>query len=582
MKRIFTLLVLLSTLVATLRAEGISPERAENIARKVLGGATRSSDVCLVWDSSIFAQTRVELSEPTFYVVTSTLGRGFVVVAGDDAVVPVLAYSTNYYAPLSDNLPKNFEGWLRYVDRVVSDARDRGLKANNATAQLWSQEYTPVDAVMLNTARWSQVAPYNNQCPVESGAHSLTGCTQTAMAIIMKHHRWPEAAKGTTEPYETIYGLAVPQRDINHSYDWDTMLETYVEGEYNDVEAEAVATLMADLGYAFKANYTAVDTSALPDIEVLYNNFGYSPASRMIISTNPGITYDSWVALLRREIESNRPIFYVGYTAENSGHAFVLDGVDANDYFHVNWGWNGLYDGFFMLDNLMLDNYHFTERHWGIFGMYPMRDGEADNWLGLASGGIVLSETDFERDKPFIVESLSYVNNSTFLVFDGKVRLGVCNAQGEWKSWASEASDVSLRSTYQDSKVNIEATITHDIEQGDMLCAYYCSDDSEKWYRMYGSADGAVDSVVLKYAPIGDTTSMSFDKESGLLIVKYDYDVKSALSLLGESVENGVTISRGRMVVDTKYLVSGAEYSIKLCREDVEDKTISFKFNKEK
>lgn len=568
-------------LVGSLSAEMVSPERAADIARGVLGTTTRSCDVRVAWDSSIFAETRVELVEPTFYVVTPELGEGFVVVAADDAVVPILAYSLSYYAPLSGNLPKNFEGWLRYVDRVVRDARERGLKPNKATAQLWNEEFVPGDAVMLNTARWSQVAPYNNQCPIESGAHSLTGCTQTAMAIIMNHHRWPVAATGTTEAYTTVGGLDVPARDINHTYDWDNMLETYLEGEYNDIEAEAVATLMADLGYAFKANYTAIDTSALPDMNVLYKNFGYSHATRQIVSTNSGITFDYWVTLLRREIESNRPIYYVGYTSEAAGHAFVLDGVDANDYFHVNWGWNGLYDGFFMLDNLRLEDYHFTERHWGIFGMQPMRDGEADNWMGLASGGIVLREKEFEKDKPFVVESLTYVNNSTILVFDGKVRLGVCNAQGEWKSWASKASDVYLLSTFQDSKLNIEATITDDIEPGDMLCAFYCSDLSDKWYRMYGSADGVCDKVVLKYSPIGDTTSMSFDKKSGVLVVKYDSDVKSALYLLGESVESGVTISRGRMVLDTKYLISGADYTILLRREGVEDKMISFKFNKE-
>ena len=415
MRRIFTLLLLLVCLVGAVRAERVPEQRVLTIAGQVLGSATRSGDVRVAWDSSLFADTRVELVEPTFYVVTPASGAGFVVVAADDALVPVLAYSTTYYAPLSDNLPKNFEGWLRYVDRVVREARARGLKANKMTAQLWNEEFVPTDAVMLNTARWSQVAPYNNQCPIESDAHSLTGCTQTAMAIIMNHHRWPVSAKGTTEAYTTQGGLNVPSRDINHTYDWDNMLETYVEGEYNDIEADAVATLMADLGYAFKANYTSIDTSALPDMSVLYNNFGYSHASRQIISTNPGISFDSWSALLRREIESNRPIFYVGYTTERAGHAFVLDGVDANDYFHVNWGWNGLYDGFFMLDNLRLDQYHFTERHWGIFGMHPMRDGEVDNWMGLASGGIKLSQTEFERDKPFVVESLSYVNNSSLL-----------------------------------------------------------------------------------------------------------------------------------------------------------------------
>ena len=83
----------------------------------------------------------------------------------------------------------------------------------------------------------------------------------------------------------------------------------------------------------------------------------------------------------------------------------------------------------------------------------------------------------------------------------------------------------------------------------------------------------------MKYAPIGDTTSMSFDKMSGLLVVKYEDSVKSALYLLGEYVETGVTISKGRMVLDTKQLQRGMAYTIYLERKDVEQKSIMFTLN---
>ena len=216
---------------------------------------------------------------------------------------------------------------------------------------------------MLNTARWSQGEPYNRYCPMDGDYRSITGCAQTAMAVIMHYYRWPEAATGVTEPFTTMTkGIEVASRDLNHAYDWDNMLETYVEGEYNAVQAEAVATLMADLGHAFKAEYTAVDTGAFPDMWALYQNFGYSPACTLTMRENYSDEY--WNTLLRREIEDNCPVFYAGYTAEGAGHAFVLDGVDANDYFHVNWGWGGIYDGFFLIDGLMIgEEYLFAGSH---------------------------------------------------------------------------------------------------------------------------------------------------------------------------------------------------------------------------
>ena len=577
MKRILTLLLILSTIVATAHAEQVSADRAMDIARNVLGQTTRSISLYVAWDSSLFAQTRVERIEPTFYVVTPTSGEGFVIVAGDDAIAPVLAYSTSYAAPIAKVLPPNFEGWLRYVDSVVRYAREHNIVADKATAQLWSEGYTPVDAIMLNTARWSQLEPYNIYCPIDNGQHSLTGCTQTAMAVIMYHNRWPERAKGVTEAYTTAYGLDVAKRDLNHSYDWDNMLETYVEGEYNDAQAEAVAVLMADLGHAFKADYTSAETGAFPDMLALYEKFSYSPASSIMMRKNYSDSF--WTTLLRNEIEANRPIFYSGYTVEDAGHAFVLDGVDANDYFHVNWGWGGVYDGFFLINNLLLDVYLFDTSHWAVLGMHPMRDGKVDNWLCLVGSGLKLSTTEFERGVPFNVESITLGNYSQ-LDFKGKVRVGVCDMYGEFKSWATEAQNLELPSIYGGGCGAMTAVIESDIIAGDRLVVYYCADGTDKWYRIMPMAEDACAEVVLKYAPIGDTTSMSFDKQSGLLVVDYDDDVKSALYLLKEYVESGVTITRGRMVVDTKLLNSDAEYTILLRREGVEDKNIRFKINK--
>ena len=557
----------------SVEAKEVSPSVAVSIAQEVLG-ATRSGDVAVAWDSSVLGTTRSTCEAPTFYVVVAQSGSGFVIVSGDDAIVPILAYSTQYTAPMADVLPANFEGWLRYVDSAVRFAREHDVVADKSTAQKWSDGYKPVAATMLNTARWSQVTPYNNECPIDNGAHSLTGCTQTAMAIIMYHNRWPERAKGTTEAYTTKYGLEVAARDLNHAYDWESMIETYVEGEYNDVQAEAVAVLMADLGHAFKAEYTATDTGAMPNMLSLYQNFGYSHAST--ITTRNTFNTDSWLSKLRRDIEAGNPIFYAGYTAEWAGHAFVLDGVDANDYFHVNWGWGGVYDGFFMIDSLTLgDEYLFDTQHWAVFGMRPLRDGEVDNWLTLTNKGLVVSTKEFERGKPFNVEPIPMGNYSQ-LDFMGEVRVGVCGADGELKSWATEPQKFDLPSFYATSCNGMSAVVNDEIVEGDRLCAFYRSNGSDKWFKMQPHVDNACAEVVMKYAPIGDMTSMSFDKESGLLIVKYEDDVKSALYLLGSYVETGVSITKGRMVIDTKSLNKDAAYTIYLERKDVEEKSIMF------
>lgn len=573
MRRVILLFAIVLVAVCGASAKKVSSAVALRIASEIFGNTTRGGAAVVAWDSNDMFATRSGDEAPTFYVVTPEYGVGFVIVAGDDAVRPILGYSTTYPIAKAEFLPENFAGWLRYIDAAVRYARQCGAEADDAVAQLWSESYKPVGAMMLNTARWSQLAPYYNQCPMDGDSHSLTGCTQTAMAIIMYHHRWPERVKGVTEAYTTAGGIYVPSRDLNHAYDWDAMLETYIEGKYSDKEAEAVAVLMADLGHAFKATYTAVDTGAFPDMLALYEKFGYSPASNIAVRRNYSNEY--WVAMLRREIESSRPVFYAGYTAEGSGHAFVLDGVDDNNYFHVNWGWGGMCDGFFLVDNLMLDKYLFDTQHWAVLGMHPMRDGEIDNWLYITSAGLKASTTTFESGVPFEINPISVANYSQ-LSFSGDVRVGVCNAKSEVKSWATESQHLDIPSLYGASCDRMKAVIADEIAEGDRLALFYRSSSSQKWFKVEAFAENATSEIVLKYASIGSTTSMTFDKISGELVVDYEDDVKSALYLGSEYIESGVTINKGIMRVDTSQLQRDATYTIYLERRGVESKSIAF------
>ena len=325
MRRLLFALLLLFT-VSGVAAKEVSPSVAIEVARGVFGDTTRSSELCVAWDSQLLNPTRA-YTAPTFYVIVPKSGQGFAIVAGDDCVAPILAYSTQYSVSQGTVLPPNFEAWLRYVDSVITYARIHSIVASETTVRLWSEDYTPVNATTLHTARWSQYMPYNKYCPKDEGALSLTGCTQTAMAIIMHYNRWPEAAKGVTEPFTTLAkGINVPARDLNHFYDWDNMLYEYVEGEYSEAEGDAVAVLMADLGHSFKADYSAIGTAALPNNTAMYENYGYSPSCYYAMRDYYSV--DNWNALLRSEIDASRPVFYSAYTADEAGHAFVIDGYD--------------------------------------------------------------------------------------------------------------------------------------------------------------------------------------------------------------------------------------------------------------
>ena len=573
MKRLFLFFVAI-VVCGFVSAHEVTPERAEIVAQQMLSvDATRYGAVSLVWDSSRLGTTRSSAA-PSFYVFAKSDMRGFVIVAGDDVLPPVLAYSFNYPAPDSGELPPSFEAWLRHVDRAVEYARKHDLEPRPSVVRRWGEGYTPQNATMLHTARWSQLEPYNLECPIDGDALSLTGCTQTAVAIIMKHYRWPERAVGTTMAYTTLtQGIYVPERDLNHAYDWDNMLETYVEGEYNHTEAQAVATLMADLGHSFMADYAALGTGANPNSEALYKNYGYSPANNIFFRKNYSDSY--WNDMLRREIEAGNPVWYSGFMADYSGHAFVLDGIDDNNYFHVNWGWGGAFDGFFTLDALILEEYEFDYGQYALLNFVPMRGATFENWLTLYSTGLELDAVEFVKGAQFTINSL-LISNITAVEFSGQVRVAHCDKEGRRKAWVSEAEEFNLPPQYYGSCGPIGCKLTESVEEGDRLRAFYAAKDSDEWFVMYPYSENATWDYVMRYAPIGATTSFDYDKPSQIIVVDYDDDVKSALYQDGNYVEDGVEIVRGKMTINAARLAPGFTYTVLLVRKGVEERTFTF------
>jgi hypothetical protein len=76
-----------------------------------------------------------------------------------------------------------------------------------------------------------------------------------------------------------------------------------------------------------------------------------------------GYTQTAWENLLKAELDADRPIEYAGYDNSGGGHAWVCDGYQGTNYFHMNWGWGGYGNGYFYLTNLNPPGYTFTWGH---------------------------------------------------------------------------------------------------------------------------------------------------------------------------------------------------------------------------
>ena len=444
MRRSLLLLALfLSTL--TVWAERIDVTTARKVAKTVAtqnSGGLRSAadDLSLVYaaapgkDCSILRSGTVE-GLADYFVFNFPNNKGFAIVSGDDRVYPVLGYSDEgQFDP--DNLPENLRGMLAYYQNQISWAEEKGIESTPAIADEWNRYLSGTglraagENVLLETAKWDQYEPYNLQTPLIGEQHALTGCVATATAIIMRYHKYPSrVANPPTKNYYKVRGAGIEESVTYDAYDWKNMPLVYLRGEYSDVEANAVAALMWNIGANVEMNYGLYEdggssaSSALA-IRALREVFGYSAGARHLYKED--YRWDEWKTLLRKELDENRPVLYNGRNNE-SGHAFVCDGYKEGEAFHINWGWGGSSNGYFLLTALDPDG-----------GNDPYSN-ESAMGIGIqkpSTGDKTICELRYRAltGKPSATETFNVSANIVNVGsedFDGLLNIAVVNEQGK-------------------------------------------------------------------------------------------------------------------------------------------------------
>lgn len=285
-------------------------------------------------------------------------GGGFVIVSNDDRTIPVLGYSeTDSIDP--DNMPDNMRAWLQgYADEIAwLEQNNITTTAAGRTSELRRAGGHSTAAISpLLTTTWSQGAPYNNLCPFYSGdERSVTGCVATAMAQVMNYHQWPkEATKAIPGYTSSTHSIDLTEGLPATTFDWANMKDSYSENNETADEAKAVATLMQYCGYSIQMDYGSSSYAQTKRVAVaLKDYFDYNTTTTQYVSRNY-YSAEEWADLIYHELANNRPVVYSGFTP-SSGHAFVCDGYkyeNETDFFHINWGWSGTSDDYFVLSAL--------------------------------------------------------------------------------------------------------------------------------------------------------------------------------------------------------------------------------------
>jgi len=396
MKRILTLALLWAISLSMIGGpidENTAKKLAENFWKENHIMAVRNGKVFLnKTDNAQFVNVAPQCGYSEFYIFNNNVGKGYVIIAADDCVTPILGYSyeNNFDAEI---LPPNLKSWLDGYALQISAAVSIKAPATEEIRKDWEclrqGKALPIKSETavspLVATKWSQSPYYNALCPYDNNAHerTVTGCVATAMAQVMKYWNYPEHGYGSHSYVPSShpeYGsLYADFSSVN--YQWSSMPNT-VNSSNN-----AVATLMYHCGvsvdmmygitaapdYGSAAYIIDYDGNGHPCAEIaLKTYFGYKNTLHSIEKSN--YTDSQWSNLLKNELDNGRPMVYGGF-GNSGGHAFVCDGYNNSGYFHFNWGWGGYYDDYFYINNLNPSSNNFTSNQQAIIGIEPNNSG---------------------------------------------------------------------------------------------------------------------------------------------------------------------------------------------------------------
>ena len=514
------------------------------------------------------------------YAAFNRESGGFVVIALNDVVPPVLAYSNQGSFPSWEEMPEAMRWWFTSLAEQIN-AIPADVVATDAVRLAWDNPEPVRSASKLyETASWCQTDPFNNNCPIVNDQRCVTGCVATAGAIIARFFQWPDAGVGNVPAKPSnVGGPDYPAHDLGHSYDWANMPLQY-GNSYTTAQAEEVASLMYDMGTIAQMGYGLTGSSANTS-SLLSGLKQYMKYDKGAYEANRSEYTDAqWRQLLTEILDNYGPTVYSGLDPSYGAHAFVMDGYDAEGRFHFNWGW-GYADCYCTLDSFTPEStlYNFSDRQRVFVGLIPDYDGtstEIDRLYFEKNGsniGLSTNVTEYAKDVYFYCTAASV--RTKINPFKGMIYVSLYDKKGNLKQ--------KLFSWYASLDVNDSVgmsnncVITCDIEPGDRIKAWFVGQNSEGF--VVAGPDCVDEIIVMEDSGGGDepdptagysaaetaaSTSLSYDKAGGILTLTFahpaNWEVKNSG---GTAVSSGTATGGGNVAISLSGLASGT-YTISI------------------
>ncbi len=427
MKQFFVKLSLIVTLFASqLQAKPINISTANQVAENFFLRSElaiqSANQIQLVYVAKDDAPATKDATQEPYYYVYSSNNNSFLIVSGDDATRPVLGFSFN--SEFDPNfIPPNVEYWLNYYKEQIRYVRENNIQTTATTAKEWAKVLsggydfvtsTPEAVSPLTKTKWNQAPLYNDFCPYDDSrqARTVAGCVAIAMAQVMRY--WAYPTLGRSSHSYNHYKLGT----ISASFDeMEINWKLFPNQAYTKNEELAYTIFLigvsVEMRYGVDASGAFVISKSSPKTHcseyAMKTYWKYDP--NLIVGIRKSDTTDAeWTNIIKRELILGRPLIYTG-SGEEGGHAWVCDGFREDNYFSMNWGWGGAYNGYYSLSALNpgtggigSGSGTFNENQELLYGMQPIKE---NNSIITISGNAYFDQSPVGIK----VQRTFYVNN---------------------------------------------------------------------------------------------------------------------------------------------------------------------------
>ncbi len=314
--------------------------------------------------------------EPVIFVVNLKEG-GWVLVSADKKVIPVLAF--NYDRRFTKFDPgENIacHEWIySYSEQIKEISKEKGISVHegwlgDAPGSKGKDSEAVVVEPLIKTL-WNQGAGWNRFCPEDSlgpGGHTYVGCVAVAMAQALSVYQVPDTGTYTNKYDCENYGI-IEAKFNETNYKWDSMSLDKPD-DYN-------ALLLFHCAVAVNMNFGPDGSSANTKLSRSALGRYFNMSKRCIYPYKSNTEEDEWEEIIINNLALGRPIIYSGNADDgNAGHAFNIDGVNGEgskglNYFHVNWGWGGNRNGYYLINDLRPGNRDYSKNNRAVLKIQP-------------------------------------------------------------------------------------------------------------------------------------------------------------------------------------------------------------------